>query len=209
MLLIPGVARPAGVLPLFHTRPPASESIDPGRPAGSGQPRPSCPQRIRHPLPPRPHAPTQVVPARLTADLRSSGHSQLTILRTLWDKSTRSRASILSMIRSAGIHTRAPSPTPLWIVVATEGSRRRNSDRRVTTARRLLAYGPLPLPKAVSSPVAESCGPKERKNRGYATGLQDRTLVFGRALEDEVILLFDPAKVLFHVPDNLLDRRVG
>ncbi len=82
-------------------------------------------------------------------------------------------------------------------------------DPRVTTALRLLAYGPAPLPKAVSSPVAESCGPKERNNRGYATGLQDRALVFGRALEDEVILLFDPTEVLFHVPDNLLNRRVG
>ncbi len=92
-------------------RPPASSSIDPRRPAGSGQPRPPCPQRIRHPLPSRPHAPTHVVPARLTADLRSSGHSQLMTLRTLRDKRTRSRASVFSRIRSVGIHTPAPSPT--------------------------------------------------------------------------------------------------
>ena len=187
----------------------ASSSIDPRRPAGSGQPQPPCPQRIRHPLPPRPHAPTcspcaidggfalkQTFPIDDPAYLVGYTHAA-------------PRVSFLQDQERRHPHSCSLADVRSGLVDATEGSRRRNSDRRVTTARRLLAYGPLPLPKAVSSPVAESCGPKERKNRGYATGLQDRTLVFGRALEDEVILLFDPAKVLFHVPDNLLDRRVG
>ncbi len=107
----PALLGPEVSCPQSPCDPPAASSINPRRPAGSGHPRPPCPQRIRHPLPSRPHAPTHVVPARLTADLRSSGHSQLTILRILWDKRTRSRASVFSRIRSVGIHTPAPSPT--------------------------------------------------------------------------------------------------